>query len=47
MDQVNSGDEFEYVHFREAAAQSKESEVKTGKRAGSKGNAKNKSKGKS
>lgn len=47
MDQVNSGDEFEYVHFREAAAQSKDSEVKAGKRATSKGSAKNKSKGKS
>lgn len=48
MDQINSGDEFEYVHLREAAgATSKESEVKVGKRTGSKGSVKNKNKGKS
>lgn len=46
MDQINSGDEFEYVHFRETAVHSKEGEIKTGKRTGNKGSAKNKSKGK-
>jgi hypothetical protein len=47
MDQINSGDEFEHVHLCEAATQVKENEVKSGKRAGMKGSAKNKSKGKS
>uniref|UniRef100_A0A0P4XQK3 GON-4 protein n=1 Tax=Daphnia magna TaxID=35525 RepID=A0A0P4XQK3_9CRUS len=47
MDQINSGDEFEHVHLREATTQSKENEAKSGKRTGMKGSAKNKSKGKS
>jgi hypothetical protein len=47
MDQINSGDEFEHVHLSEAATQAKENEVKSGKRTGMKGSAKNKSKGKS
>lgn len=47
MDQVNSGDEFEYVHLKDAAGASKDSEVKVGKRTGSKSSVKNKGKGKS
>ncbi len=47
MDQINSGDEFEHVHLSEANTQAKENEVKSGKRTGMKGSAKNKNKGKS
>lgn len=46
MDQINSGDEFEHVHISENT-QAKENEVKSGKRTGMKGSAKNKNKGKS
>lgn len=43
---MNSGDEFEHVHLKEATAPSKENELKVGKRIGGKGNIKSKSKGK-